>query len=225
MTTVLWHTMRTLYWRIRRPDEERLEAMVGPPGVWRETRAFQMQFLKRMGLKPHHRVLDVGCGPLRGGLPLISYLDEGNYLGIDVRPEVVEEAHHQIHKNDLVEKRPRVLVSTTFGREELADAEPFDYIWCFQLLYHLDDDHVDECLAQVARQLAPGGLGYGNINTTAAGGRWKEFPFLQRPVEYYQKIADRHALRSRCLGQLGDLGYTKKARGRFNHMLEFRCEQ
>ena len=36
-------------------------------------------FLKAMGLKPKHKVLDIGCGGGRLGYELINYLDQNNY--------------------------------------------------------------------------------------------------------------------------------------------------
>ena len=39
----------------------------------------------RCGLKPHHRVLDLGCGIGRKTLPLVAYLDStGSYEGMDI---------------------------------------------------------------------------------------------------------------------------------------------
>jgi hypothetical protein len=66
-------------------EEERLQALVGPAGVWQESRDFQIQFLTARGLKPEHSLLDLGCGVLRGGIPLIRYLDPGRFVGLDVR--------------------------------------------------------------------------------------------------------------------------------------------
>src|SRR5205807_6035012 len=57
-------------------------AIVG--GAWEEIGRLQFEFLTGNGLKPHHRLLDVGCGALRGGLHFIRYLDEGNYVGVDL---------------------------------------------------------------------------------------------------------------------------------------------
>lgn len=49
-------------------EEERLEGMVGPPGIWKERRQFQYDFLREMGLQ--HIIL---CSRLDAGLcPLVS---------------------------------------------------------------------------------------------------------------------------------------------------------
>jgi hypothetical protein len=37
-------------------------------------------------------LVDLGCGTLRGGIPIIEYLDADSYIGVDVREEAIEEA-------------------------------------------------------------------------------------------------------------------------------------
>lgn len=199
-------------------DEERLEAMVGPRGVWMESQAFQLDFLRARGLTPDDSVLDIGCGPLRGGIVLIDYLAPGNYVGIDVRAEVIAEAERQISERGLAGKAPAVFTSTSFGRDELED-RTFDVIWSFQVLYHLDDALVGECLAQIERRLRPGGAAYANVNTEFPDGQWKEFPFVQRPVGFYEELGSRHGLRVETLGEMGTFGYTTKVGGHRNQML------
>ena len=202
-------------------EEDRLEAMVGPPGVWQESRDFQIDFLRRKNLQPAHRVLDIGCGPLRGGIPLIRYLNASRYTGLDIRPSVVEEAWRQIEKEDLVSKLPCVLVSDGFGRDELGDIK-FDYIWCFQVLYHLDDDLVEQCLEQVASRLAADGRCYANINVVSEEGTWLEFPYLRRSLDFYEALANKFGLVTLDLGQQREWGYTDKVPGQFDHLLEIR---
>src|SRR5262245_52171544 len=92
MLPYLVRKVHALRERVLEPEQARLESMVGPPGAWQATARFQLAFLRRMGLRPSHRVLDIGCGPLRGGLPLIRYLDRGRYTGIEVRGEALAEA-------------------------------------------------------------------------------------------------------------------------------------
>ena len=48
------------------------------------------------GLKPEHKLLDVGCGPLRGGIKFINYLEPGNYYGVDKRADVIDESNRMM---------------------------------------------------------------------------------------------------------------------------------
>jgi SAM-dependent methyltransferase len=202
-------------------EEHRLEHLVGAPGAWKATQTFQFEFLTAMDLSTSDNLLDVGCGPLRAGLVLIEYLGTGKYVGLDLRPSVVEEAERQIAKRGLDHKKPQVLVSSSFGRDELVDRR-FEVVWAFQVLYHLEDHLVDECLAQVFRRLKPSGaVAYANVNPHTPSGRWKQFPFHQRTVEFYQDAGRRSGLKVEVLGELGDFGFPSTFAGHRDQMLRF----
>jgi len=83
--------------------------LAGPPDLWAMKRAFQINFLKHAGLLPQHQLLDFGCGPQRGGVPLIEYLDPGCYTGMDVREVVLEEGRVQLAEIGLDVRKPRLV--------------------------------------------------------------------------------------------------------------------
>ena len=53
-------------------------------GLWEEIGELQFQFMVAQGLRPEHRLVDIGCGALRGGLHFVRYLDRGHYYGLDL---------------------------------------------------------------------------------------------------------------------------------------------
>lgn len=83
--------------------------LVGPQDLWKAKRQFQMEFLLRMGLKRDDRLLDFGCGTLRGGIPMIEYLQTGRYLGVDVCSEVLAEGRLEIEESGLLDKEPKLV--------------------------------------------------------------------------------------------------------------------
>ncbi|MFD1808433.1 hypothetical protein ACFSHQ_10805 [Gemmobacter lanyuensis] len=48
-----------------------------------------MQMLLAEGLRPCHRLLDIGCGPLRTGCRAVPYLNPGNYWGTDLSRDLI----------------------------------------------------------------------------------------------------------------------------------------
>src|SRR6185312_2619231 len=70
-------------------EKHELEDSMGFRGQWDEHRRFQIEMLKRQGLRPEHRFLELGCGPLTVGVPLIQYLEPGHYTGVDIRSSVL----------------------------------------------------------------------------------------------------------------------------------------
>ncbi|MEP5104253.1 MAG: class I SAM-dependent methyltransferase, partial [Ekhidna sp.] len=90
---------------------------------------FQIDFLKEMGLKPQNTLLDIGCGTLRGGIPIIQFLEEEKYFGIDVREKVIEEAFKELREEKLEHKKPNIEVFSDF--KELNYEHSFDIIFAF----------------------------------------------------------------------------------------------
>ena len=189
------------------PADERHE-LVGPPELWRQKRRFQIEFLRSTGgLRPEHAFCDIGSGTLRGGIPVIDYLEPGHYWGLEVRPEVVEQARRELAENHLEHKRPSLLcVEDDLSKLELG--KKFDRIWAFSVLIHMTDEILSQCLSFVGRHLAPEGLFFANVNLAKAPNRtWGGFPVVWRELDFYQRVALSHRLQVRPLGTLRELGH------------------
>ena len=62
-------------------------------GLWDEMGELQLRFLRSHGMRPEHRLLDVACGALRGGVKFVDYLEPGHYYGIDINESLVEAGY------------------------------------------------------------------------------------------------------------------------------------
>lgn len=205
--------------------QARRHGLVGRPELWQLKRDFQIAFLEEHGLEPGHVLVDVGCGTLRGGIPIIEYLDEGGYIGIDVRPEAIAEARRELREHGLEHKQPELIAAQSLADVELGRSA--DRIWAFSVLMHLDDERLDECLDFASRHLAADGVFYANvIAADLPPSRWREFPVISRPVETYRERADHAGLSVRDMGALSDLGHvTGLAHHDEQRMLELRLAQ
>ena len=191
---------------------------MGFRGQYDEHRRFQIAMLKHRGLLPHHRFLEIGCGPLTGAIPVIKYLDRGNFIGVDFRPSVLNIGWPEIGYAGLSEKNPRLICSTSFGREEIEQDKRFDFILSFSVLFHLSDELLPEYFRQVASRLKPTGAGSANINTTLDSSRWLEFPFLKRTTQDYIDVAARSNLSAHALGTIESLGFRQDGAERVNDL-------
>jgi len=54
---------------------------IGPMCNWGAVAGHTFKLLFDHGMKPKHKVLDIGCGALRVGRVLIPYLNAGGYYG------------------------------------------------------------------------------------------------------------------------------------------------
>lgn len=144
------------YWRQLTPEQIAAgdhRAFVG--GMWREIGQLQFRFLKGEGLKKHHRLLDVGCGALRGGVHFVRYLDASNYHGLDVNASLLEASKVELEKRDLSDKRPNLLANDAFEVDRFGAS--FDYVLAVSLFTHLHLDQIARCLARCAEVLKPEG--------------------------------------------------------------------
>lgn len=198
--------------------------LVGLPEAYEQKQRFQFDFLIRAGLKPNHTFLDIGCGVLRGGLPVINYLDARRYVGVDLNAEAISIGIDQVRKKGLEDKHPSLI----HVKGALSDCVlPFevDIAWAFSVLIHMTDDHVQDCLRFTRSVLTPGGVFYANVNFgDAEDGVWREFPVKWRSFRYFEECAQREGLAVRDLGSLESFGHRSVSDRREDeqHMLEFK---
>lgn len=196
-----------LAWHLLYSPAERRHSAVGAPRLWKIQRDFQIQFLRQVGLKPQHYLLDLGCGTLRGGIPIIAYLQKRHYCGVEVRPEVLEEARKELEESNLLHKEPTLIAVADIGPLNLE--KKFDYIWALSVLTHMTDEILRDAISLVRRHLKDDGCFYATVNIGNAPERsWHGgFPSLSRSLEFYEEACSRSGLRVKDLGPLTDLGH------------------
>ncbi|MBA2730500.1 MAG: class I SAM-dependent methyltransferase [Euzebyaceae bacterium] len=203
--------------------QDRRHALSGPRQAWRVKRDYQISFLRDAGLQPQHRLLDLGCGTLRGGIPIINVLDDGHYWGVNAREQALTAARAELVDAGLEHKRPRLIHGSDFDLLHLG--VKFDVIWAFSVLPHLDDAVLGGALRCVKEHLANDGRFFATVHlgSSKGGGSWDEFPDLRRPLDFYEKEAARADLEVLDLGALSELKHPPNVVNAFHHMLEMRA--
>ena len=84
-------------------------------GLWDEIGALQFEFLKGRGLLPSHRLADVGCGALRGGVHFVRYLEPGRYHGLDVNASLLEAGRRELAAAGLADRAPELIADGGFA--------------------------------------------------------------------------------------------------------------
>ncbi|MGW7576131.1 class I SAM-dependent methyltransferase [Streptomyces sp. NPDC054765] len=172
ITPYVRRTARDTWLRFRHPDHvayyravmasdagRNPEAAVGSRSHDRWLALGEMQFgyLAEHGLKPGHRMLDIGCGNLRAGWRFIAHLDTGNYYGIDISPDILISAKQTLTTYELQHKLPHLTITQDLTLDFLPSAH-FDVVHAHSVFSHSPIGVIDECLAHVGRILAPGGF-------------------------------------------------------------------
>ena len=126
-------------------------------GIWDEMGKHQFAFLVKHGLKPHHKLLDIGCGSLRGGLFFIDYLDQGSYTGFDLSSEVIKAGELSVAERRLDGKKPKLLVNHERNLKfDFLDGERFDFLLAQSVFSHLKPEHIEECFDNLYKVMNPG---------------------------------------------------------------------
>ncbi len=201
-------------------ERHRLEAMVGPLGFWDELQQYQLRLLRTNGLQPDHVLIDLGCGPLQGGVGFIKFLAPSRYIGVDKDPVRLKAAYSQIVRHNLAAKNPTLILSSTFGDREL-NGNTFDFVWASQILYYFDKQLMSNLLAFIAKRLNPQGRFLGDIiGPEHYEFRFPECGWVKHTVETIQRAADVHKLQVRSLGRIADFGYPKRLSLHSNILIE-----
>lgn len=134
-------------------------------GAWDQIGKLQFDFLVARGLQPQHRFLDVGCGAMRGGIHFASFVDPGNYYGIDVNDRLLEAALRvEIPAAGLADRVPAANLRET-ARFEADFGVTFDYAIAVSVFTHLPLNYIRLCLYEVAKVMSPGGRFYATLFT------------------------------------------------------------
>ncbi len=171
------------------------QAAVG--GMWEEIGILQFDFLVDSGLQPHHRLLDIGCGTLRGGRHFIKYLDAGNYTGTDISPKAIEYAKQLVESEDLSDKQPRLLLNRNKDlRFEEFDEEAFDYLLAQSVFTHLKPEHIEECFQHLGRIMHQASIFFFTFNE-AAEFEQSDLKGFRYPLSFFRSLADRNGFELR----------------------------
>jgi SAM-dependent methyltransferase len=120
-------------------------------GMFEEHGEHQLAFLIGQGLKPDHRVLDIGCGSLRFGVPAVRYLDAGNYFGTDISQSLINAGYdRELTPANLANKLPRANLVTDGNFAFSGVPNQIDYVVAQSVFTHLPLNHVRLCLTNLA---------------------------------------------------------------------------
>lgn len=165
--------------------------------LWEESGLEQYEFLLNEGMKPYHKLLDIGCGAMRGGIHFIKYLDTGNYFGFDKEQELVDCAWKEIHRMNLINKHPNIYHITDFDLKPIR--EKFDYMFAMSVFSHITIDLVHKCFEAIRPKLTDDGRFYFTFHeskTISIGSphTWrktgKEYTKIEYPSHVLENVAN-----------------------------------
>jgi cyclopropane fatty-acyl-phospholipid synthase-like methyltransferase len=139
-----------------RPGDEHYRAYIGPPEDYDLVSAMVFNLLTSIGLRQHHKVLDIGCGSLRVGRLLIPYLNAGGYVGVEPNKWLVEDGiRNEIGKDLIAIKKPTLIIADSLN--EFDTPQSLDYAVAQSIFSHCGKDLIRNWLSQVSGHLKDSG--------------------------------------------------------------------
>lgn len=136
--------METLIERVTKLQEENI-FLGGPAALFELAGRNQLIILLREGLIPEHKVLDIGCGCLRGGYWLIHFLKSGCYFGIEPNQTMLEAGINTLLDLNLLElKKPRFDNNSNFDCSVFG--EKFDFFVARSIWSHASKSQIEKML-------------------------------------------------------------------------------
>lgn len=125
---------------------------------WDAIGSLQFEFLVSEGLKPEHKLLDIGCGSLRGGVHFVNYLEPGNYYGSDLNQAFLDAGYDiELAEAGIQAKLPRDNLTCTDSFDLPWPDAIFDFAIAQSVFTHLTFNRIRQCLVRTAPKMRPGG--------------------------------------------------------------------
>lgn len=184
------------------PDREYLDAAyrrdVGQVKNYDIIGALQFRVMVDQGLRDHHRLLDFGCGSLRGGRFFIPYLLPSCYAGVEPHAGLVEAGLQQelgYPPGWYGSKRPQFYYFDDFLISKHVPGQ-FDYVLAQSILSHAGEDVVKTIIREVAAVLKPGGTFVATFFEGHAPRQqgWLGNGITAYPLSWISEIAAEHGL-------------------------------
>jgi cyclopropane fatty-acyl-phospholipid synthase-like methyltransferase len=140
-----------------KPGAHHYRAYVGPPADYDLVAAMVFNLLTCLGLRQHHRVLDVGCGSLRIGRLLIPYLNTGNYIGVEPNQWLVQNGiQYEVGEDMIRLKKPTFSYHSSLN--DFKKNLKVDFAVAQSIFSHCSKALINEWLDQISDHLKDDGV-------------------------------------------------------------------
>lgn len=162
-------TLHSIYY-----EEDEIKKKVSDPnyemgsitgGFWEEVGKLQADFLvSEFNINGCCKIIDIGCGDLRGGVKIMDLVLPGHYYGIDMNECLIDKGIEYAIRHGLEDKinRKNFSVNKTFDFKSgfnftLGDEYKCEYAVAFSLFTHLPIEMFSKCIRSVCPAMYTGG--------------------------------------------------------------------
>ena len=134
------------------------KSYVGPYNQYDLVAAMVFNLLTSLGLRQHHRVIDIGCGSLRVGRLLIPYLNAKNYTGVEPNRTILDDGIANEIGTDFLKLKKPILINDSTLRNHTSGPINADFIFAQSVFSHCGLDLIDNWLSEVVEHLSDSGV-------------------------------------------------------------------
>lgn len=156
-----------------------------------------LDFLVRYGMKPEHRLLDLGCGVLRGALYFVPYLNKGNYVGTEISASRLAKGVRVMDAAGIGRDRYETHLVTDCQLKELGE-QKFDIVWANSVLTHMPECDIRTLIASLKSHMAPAASFYFTYSPSER---------INKTVPHIEKIKDFYYPTSYLKAIFSEYGY------------------
>lgn len=103
--------------------------------------AYHLEFLRSVGLKPEHKIFELGFGFGRAAIPMIKFLNCANYAGSEISKERLRITKEWIQIEKLKRQKPKLVLSLD-NKFEFLENGWADFIWAQSVFTHLPEKEI-----------------------------------------------------------------------------------
>lgn len=136
-------------WKVRTRIKGQVKSYVGSD---EKSGQIQLELLKKEECIPSSKVLEIGVGALHLGIPLINYLEKGNYVGIEPnewlrkKKVMMKEIHYLIYQKQVTFLNVKDFDASRLGKK-------FDFIFAHSVLSHCAYWQLEQFLENTSKVL------------------------------------------------------------------------
>ena len=156
----------------------------------------QFNLATLLGLREHHKFLDIGCGSLRLGRLLIPYLLPENYYGIEPNFWQVKEGIDNEVSNQLIEIKKANITEDRFFNLSTWDTK-FDFVWAFGIFTHATQDQINKCFDEFVKCSHENTMMVANFvegDSDSGQDEWSYPGFAKYRFDFFKNLAEDRGL-------------------------------
>ena len=153
-----------------------------PLGIW------QFEYLRQAGLRPDHRLLEIGPGGFRLAQHLIGYLGPGLFYAAEISRQALDWGWQLLGDAERA-RNPQLYWGGDFSFH-LMGAQ-FSHVWAHSVFTHLSWNHIGKCLYELRQVMADDGVFHATY-FAAEGDPWRPQPYSKSGKARHSKLTYGH---------------------------------